>query len=174
MGLSKYKEMKILELYNQGLGINKIATELKIKKNIIKDVIKNNGVQSDVQNVGQDVQQTVPQEVIHENLIEEVAVTEVKETRLTKHEEYLNTNFDILVEMIESYKTQNSKHEIINDNKDEIIVELPIDETKEFKTSIRVNKVVWEQFKEFCKNNKHYTQKDLVSMAMLEYMEKYK
>ena len=75
------------------------------------------------------------------------------------------------MEMIEAYKSKNTT---VNTDKTEIIVELPLDESKEFKTSIRVNKVIWEQFKEFCKSNKNYTQKDLVSMAMLEYMQKYK
>ena len=173
MGLSKAKEIKILELYKYGLGINKIATQLKIKKNIIKDVIKNNGVQSEVQNIVQDVQQLILQEVMNNEVIEEVAIMEIKETTLTKHQDYLNSNFNVLVEIIESYKSQRYKQEVTN-NKDEIIVELPLDSTKEFKTSIRVNKVVWEEFKEFCKNNKNYTQKDLVSMAMLEYMNKYK
>ncbi len=164
MALNKEKETKILELYRQGLGINKIASMLKIKKNIIKNIIDKTGVQSDIQNAGQDV----PREVIQNEVIEEVAITEVK---LTKQQKYINTNFDILVEMIEAYKV--NKNTITTD-KTEIIVELPLDESKEFKTSIRVNKVIWEQFKEFCKSNKNYTQKDLVSMAMLEYMQKYK
>ena len=164
MALNKEKEIKILELYKQGLGINKIASMLKIKKNIIKNIIDKTGVQGDIQNAGQDV----PREVIQNEVIEEVAITEVK---LTKQQKYINTNFDILVEMIEAYKV--NKNTITTD-KTEIIVELPLDESKEFKTSIRVNKVIWEQFKEFCKSNKNYTQKDLVSMAMLEYMQKYK
>ena len=167
MGLNKEKETKILELYKQGLGINKIASMLKIKKNIIKNIIDRTGVQSDVQNAGQDV----PQEVIQNEVIEEVAITKAYEVKLTKQQKYINTNFDILVEMIEAYKSKNTT---VNTDKTEIIVELPLDQSKEFKTSIRVNKVIWEQFKEFCKSNKNYTQKDLVSMAMLEYMQKYK
>lgn len=170
MAVSKEKEIKILELYNEGLGINKIATQLKIKKNVIKDIIKNSGVQNDIQNVGQ----SVLQEVIQEDTIEEVAVTKINNRELTKCEKYLNTNFDVLVEIIESYKAKDSKYKDTNNTKAEVVVELPIDDVKEFKTSIRVNKVVWEQFKEFCKNNRHYTQKDLVSMAMLEYIEKYR
>lgn len=159
MALSKDKEPKILELYKQGLGINEIASMLKIKKNIIKNIID----KARVQNTGQ--------EVIQAETIEEVAITKAYEVKLTKQQKYINTNFDILVEMIEAYKSKNTT---VNTDKTEIIVELPLDETKEFKTSIRVNKVIWEQFKEFCKNNKNYTQKDLVSMAMLEYMQKYK
>ena len=164
MALSKEKETKILELYRQGLGINKIASMLKIKKNIIKNIIDKIGVQNDIQTTGQDV----PQEVIQNEVIEEVAITKVK---LTKQQKYLNSNFDVLMEMIETYKVNKN---IVTTDKTEIIVELPVDESKEFKTSIRVNKVIWEQFKEFCKSNKNYTQKDLVSMAMLEYMKKYK
>lgn len=172
MVLSKDKEMKILELHQKGLGINKIASALKIKKNIIKDIIENNaGVQSDVQNVPQHVQQPVLQEVLPHEVIEEVAVATAPSTDLTKQQKYLNNNFDVLIEMIESYKSQSAAAAL---PKTEIIIELPLDESKEFKTSIRVNKTIWEQFKEFCKNNKHYTQKDLVSMAMLEYMNKYK
>lgn len=167
MALNKEKETKILELYRQGLGINKIASMLKIKKNIIKNIIDKTGVQSDVQNAGQDV----PQEVIQAETIEEVAITKASEVKLTKQQKYLNSNFDVLMEMIEAYKV--NKNTVTTD-KTEIIVELPLDESKEFKTSIRVNKVIWEQFKEFCKSNKNYTQKDLVSMAMLEYMKKYK
>ena len=167
MALNKEKEIKILELYKQGLGINKIASMLKIKKNIIKNIIDRTGVQSDVQNAGQDV----PQEVIQNETIEEVAITKASEVKLTKQQKYLNSNFDVLMEMIEAYKV--NKNTVTTD-KTEIIVELPLDQSKEFKTSIRVNKVIWEQFKEFCKSNKNYTQKDLVSMAMLEYMQKYK
>lgn len=167
MALSKEKETKILELYRQGLGINKIASMLKIKKNIIKNIIDKTGVQSDIQNAGQDV----PQEVIQNEVIEEIAITKAPEVKLTKQQKYINSNFDVLMEMIETYKVNKN---IVTTDKTEIIVELPVDESKEFKTSIRVNKVIWEQFKEFCKSNKNYTQKDLVSMAMLEYMQKYK
>ena len=70
---------------------------------------------------------------------------------------------EVLVEIIESYKSQRYKQEVTN-NKDEIIVELPLDSTKEFKTSIRVNKVVWEEFKEFCKNNKSLQMQKLTPM----------
>ena len=85
---------------------------------------------------------------------------------------YINDNFDILVEMIERYKANNFKTLTLN-NKQDIIIELPVEKRKDFKTSIRVNDIVWEQFKEFCKKNRNYTQKDIVSMALVEYMKNY-
>ena len=172
MVLSKNKELKILELYRKNIGISKISSMLKIKKNIIKNVIDKYRVQVDVQKVRQSVAQGVQQEAIQTETIEEVAVTKAPESpTLTKQEKYLNNNFDVLMEMIEAYKSKNTT---IEHDKTEIIIELPIDESKEFKTSIRINKIIWEQFKDFCKSNKNYTQKDLVSMAILEYMHNHK
>ena len=54
-----------------------------------------------------------------------------------------------------------------------IEIKLPVEE-EDYKTSIKVNKVVMEEFREFCKVNKDFTAKDLVSMAIVEYMDKYK
>jgi len=46
----------------------------------------------------------------------------------------------------------------------------------EFKTTntIRLYSFVWEQFKDFTEIYKDYKSMDLVSMALLEYIEKYK
>ncbi|GCD08677.1 hypothetical protein [Clostridium tagluense] len=57
--------------------------------------------------------------------------------------------------------------------------ELKIDEDMlngEFKTTttIRLYSEVWEQFKDFTQTYKDYKSMDLVSMALLEYIEKYK
>lgn len=43
------------------------------------------------------------------------------------------------------------------------------------KTSIRIDSVVWEEFKEFANNNRDiYKQQDLVTAALREFLEKYK
>ena len=54
-----------------------------------------------------------------------------------------------------------------------IEIKLPVEE-EDYKTSIKVNKIVMEEFREFCKINKDFTAKDLVSMAIVEYIDKYK
>lgn len=50
-----------------------------------------------------------------------------------------------------------------------------VPQTEEYvKSSIRVAKDVWENFLEFCKDTKQYRQQDLVSLALAEFLEKYK
>ena len=163
--LIRKQEKKIIDLYKEGLSVRAISKKLSLKKNHIAEVLKANNISkrenseevisSDVcMAKGDDVGQCV-------NIIEE-------NTQVT----YINDNFDILVEMIERYKANNLKTPILN-NKQDIIIELPVEKRKDFKTSIRVNDIVWEQFKEFCKKNRNYTQKDIVSMALVEYMKNY-
>ncbi|MGL5412199.1 hypothetical protein [Cetobacterium sp.] len=53
-----------------------------------------------------------------------------------------------------------------------IIINLPIEEgKKDFKATVRINKLVWEQFNEFCKERKQYSKKDLISQALIEFIE---
>lgn len=55
---------------------------------------------------------------------------------------------------------------------DGIVIELPASE--DYRTTIRVNKVIYEEFDRFCTENKAFNKKDIISMALKEYMEKYK
>lgn len=80
----------------------------------------------------------------------------------------LMSNFDILMEMIEKYKKNN---EIATSD---IVVQLPYESDKGYKASIRIHKEVLEEFKVFCSNHKQFSQKELISMALVEYMDKYK
>ena len=80
----------------------------------------------------------------------------------------LMSNFDILMEMIEKYKKNN---EIATSD---IVVQLPYESNKAYKASIRIHKEVLEEFKLFCSKNKEFSQKELISMALVEYMYKYK
>jgi len=66
---------------------------------------------------------------------------------------------------------------LINNDKnmtDDIRIELPVETKDNYRTTIRINNVVWENFKEFCVQNKMFTQRDLLSMALTEYVNKYK
>lgn len=40
--------------------------------------------------------------------------------------------------------------------------------------SIRINLFVWDDWQEFCEKNDEFSKKQLVSMALKEYMEKHK
>lgn len=80
----------------------------------------------------------------------------------------LAENYDKILKIIEQYDKKYDKEY------DGIIVELPVETIKDFRTSIRVNNVVWEQFNEFVNNNKEFTKRDLISMALKEFIEKHK
>lgn len=91
-------------------------------------------------------------------IAESVDITQFKE---------LMSNYGVLAEMIEQFK----RSKTIDSKDNSIVIELPIERNKQFKFSYRVNDVIHEQFKEFCQEHKEFTSKDLVSMALKEYMD---
>ena len=76
-------------------------------------------------------------------------------------------NFDVLMNIIEEYKKTNVVYT------GGIVVQLPAEE-KDYKTSVRVNQKVMDKFREFCESHREFTQKELLSMALLEYIERHK
>lgn len=76
----------------------------------------------------------------------------------------LAKNYDKIMLLIDSDKNMN----------DGITIELPVETKDNYRTTIRINNVVWENFREFCVQNKMFTQRDLLSMALTEYANKYK
>lgn len=97
-------------------------------------------------------------------------------------EEAIDSAYDFVKEK-KKVANKTEPEEQISDYK--IIIDVPqkqelkIDEDMlngEFKTTttIRLYSEVWEQFKDFTQTYKDYKSMDLVSMALLEYIEKYK
>lgn len=80
----------------------------------------------------------------------------------------LADNYDKIIDMINRYDEGYDKEY------DGIIIELPLEDKSDFRTTIRVNNIIWEQFDEFANIYKEFTKKDLLSMALKEYMTKYK
>lgn len=83
-------------------------------------------------------------------------------------QDFIN-NYKIIMQMVNIFK-ENNKLDADNKN---IIIELPFEDDKSFKASYRVNRTINEQFKEFCKEHKEFTAKDLLSQALKEFMNKY-
>lgn len=80
----------------------------------------------------------------------------------------LAKNYDKIMSIVQEYDKQYDKQY------DGMTIELPIETIKDFRTSIRINNVIWEQFNEFTEMHKEFTKRDLLSMALKEYMNKYK
>jgi hypothetical protein len=61
----------------------------------------------------------------------------------------------------------------IEDKSNNIIIKLPNPKDNQFKATIRLNDVVWEQFKIFAKKYPFFTIKDLASQALVDFMNKH-
>lgn len=150
---------RIIELYEEGKGINVISKIFKIKKAEINKVIK------DVERVGQSIKMN-----------NEVATTIVEDKGNTigipleyKYSlDFLHQNINLFQKIIEQFASNNLE------SKNRIEIQLPLENDSNYKTSIRVNKVVMEQFREFCNKHKEFTGKDLLSMALVEFMSRHK
>ena len=98
----------------------------------------------------------------------EVSVVEANTNTL----DYLSNNIDILMDMIDRYKatTKTTTESTTN----YITIDLVDDKhLKPKPKSIRINEFIYQEWQEFC-DKQHYSKMDLISMALKEYMEKYK
>ena len=84
---------------------------------------------------------------------------------------FIGENIEILKEMLMYYKRNKES----NTNNNGIVIYLIDDKHKDNgkPKSVRVNYFIWEEWKEFTSKNS-FSSKDLISMALKEYMDKYK
>ena len=107
----------------------------------------------------------------------EVSVVETNTNTLLTTEkantlDYLSNNINILMDMIEKYKT--TTQSTTESTTNYITIDLIDDKhLKPKPKSIRINEFVYQEWQEFC-DKQHYSKMDLISMALKEYMEKYK
>lgn len=83
--------------------------------------------------------------------------------------EGLLSNYDILMEMIEKYKSLGMQG--VNDNR--LVINLPVDKG-EARVTFRINGTVYEEFQRFVEAHKQFKVKELVSAALQEFINKYK
>ena len=84
----------------------------------------------------------------------------------------LAQNYDKILALIQKYDARYDAQ--YDKEQDGIVIELPIETKDNFRATVRVNNVIWEQFGEFANNHKEFTKRDLLSMALKLYMDKYK
>lgn len=76
------------------------------------------------------------------------------------------SNYELIMQMLEEYKKSK------NINKFSCLtVELPQEQEKDFRITLRLNDVVYKEFKEFADRNKRFTIKELVSQALKEFID---
>lgn len=158
----------------KGLSLVSIAKELNVNESSVRKKLNNNGYKRIDNNfVLHNEGQYVPLKATPKSQKTE-SLSVVQEgggvVHLENKENFimLMNNFDIIMEIVDQYKNTNVVQ------KDGIVVQLPFEEDKLYKTSLRINKIVLDNFKEYCNRHKEFTQKDLLSMALVEYMDNHK
>ena len=100
-----------------------------------------------------------------------VPTTEIINKSDKENLNFLGENIETLKEMLMYYKRNKES----NTNNTGIVIDLIDDKHKDNgkPKSVRVNYFIWEEWKEFTSKNS-FSSKDLISMALKEYMDKYK
>lgn len=86
---------------------------------------------------------------------------------------YISNEMDTLKDMIQWFKTRDDKS---NTSVIEVVEGIKIDlpEANIKRTTIRINEKVWDMFNELVEENRPIDKHDLMGMALLEFINKYK
>lgn len=126
-----------------------------------------------IQSVGQDVTSVENPSVLEKEECTEMSYetmsSSVTPIVVDDRFEGLLSNYDILMKMIEEYKSLGMQG--VNDNR--LVIDLPGGAADE-RITFRINGIVYKEFKEFAKNHKQFKVKELVSAALQEFVNKYK
>ncbi|MCY6485893.1 hypothetical protein OW763_16400 [Clostridium aestuarii] len=170
--------------YNKGKTTAQIIKEYNLAKNTVGDTFRRNGYVAD-KNIGQYVLNNSE----HVNITQNKHKSNIVEDKKDKHENIFPEEIkENLLQMITWYKEQKEKEEereqIFDwikknmENKDLIEVpEITIDKQQlsgAVKTrSFTIYSDVLQKFNDFC-SGQPYSKQNLLSMALLEYIERYK
>jgi len=195
--LVKYVNLELKK--NSNLSVNKLCDKLEIKRSTLKTKLQKGKYSFNTNNRSYEKSEVViaindsMKEVIKNDDINKSKDISINDDTLngviknddTNKNKDISTNDDndmtfshqIKSNLIELAKNYDKIMILIDSDKnmnDGITIELPVETKDNYRTTIRINNVVWENFKEFCVQNKMFTQRDLLSMALTEYVNKYK
>ena len=184
--LVKYVNLELKK--NSNLSVNKLCDNLGIKRSTLKTKLHKGNYFFDTNNRSYEKNEATID-------INDVMKGVIKDDDTSKHKDISTNDDDTMKKVISnndndmtfSHQIKSNLMELaknydkimilINSDKsmnDGITIELPIETTDNYRTTVRINNVVWENFREFCVQNKMFTQRDLLSMALTEYLNKYK
>lgn len=154
-----------------GKYVKDIRPALGISEDYLQELMRNNNYK-----FNQKMKQYIPITEITTKPLEVSVVKANTKTLLTTEKsntlDYINDNINILMDMIEKYKT--TTQSTTQSTTNYITIDLVDDKhLKPKPKSIRINEFVYQEWQEFC-DKQHYSKMDLISMALKEYMDKYK
>lgn len=165
---------------NNKISVNKIIDKLGLKQSTVKGKLRKAGytfnvdlrqyVLEDKSNVRQVVttREAEPLEVVE--VLSQTASQNVTELELLKKYQGLFNKYDIIMKMVENYEVTTSKN--VTDNV--LTIELPYEAKADTRATFRINDTVYREFKAFAESHKQFTVKELISQALIEFMDKYK
>ena len=164
----------INEQLRAGRKVDDIRKELKIsEKTFLKEIKENRDKFS------QKLKQYIPNTESNTNKINPVLVEPNTNVLLQdKYNslqvntiDYLTDNISILKEIIDKY----SNTKLNTKSNTGIVIDLVDDKhLKPKPKAVRINYFIYDEWQKFCDENKYFSKQDLISMALKEYMEKYK
>ncbi|NOW25508.1 hypothetical protein [Clostridium butyricum] len=176
--IDKMVEYINIELKNNSRAtVNKLCDKIGVKQSTFKTWVHRAGYKFDFDNRAytkdipqsdNDITHVIENKTIEKNNINDndniLVINEDMKNNLIS----LAQNYDKIMNLINQYD------KLYDKRYDGIIIELPIESKTDYRTTIRINNVIWEQFDEFANQHSEFTKKDLLSMALKEYIEKYK
>ena len=164
-----YINAKLME----GQTVSKIREEIGVGEKSLQKEIKLNGYKYDNK-----LKQYIINTESNTNM-NDIVVLAKNNSQILKESQrraisFLEENFEILELLVEKFKTNTTSNTTSNTNKNQIIIDLIDDKHLNPKAkAFRVNMFVYKEWQEFCEKQR-YSKQDLLSMAMKEYMDKYK
>lgn len=164
----------INEQLRAGRKVDDIRKELKISEKTFLKEIKENRYK-----FSQKLKQYIPNTESNTNKINPVLVEPNTNVLLQdKYNslqvntiDYLTDNISILKEIIDKY----SNTKLNTKSNTGIVIDLVDDKhLKPKPKAVRINYFIYDEWQKFCDENKYFSKQDLISMALKEYMEKYK
>lgn len=157
MSNMKELELKILNLLDAGIGINKIAKDLKIKKSTIKEVIERNKEELAITSFSEKIENN--DNTLIKSNIENKELLVNNSIDLDKLN-LLLSNLDSLLKLVDRNNTTNSTTEI----------DLSSSNTKV--TSLRINKGIYSKVKQRAEIE-NITISNIVNRALIDYLNNY-
>ena len=176
--LKKYKIEDIVAYINQEFQKNKslisISEELEVNESTIRKKLNSNGykridnkfvLKDDICN--QECNTYKENKGITNNITNVFSNSEFKDNML-----FLHNEINVLKDIIKQFKQDDKSNTSVIELREGIKINLPESNIK--RTTIRINEVVWDMFNQFVDENKPFDKHDLMGMALLEYISKYK
>lgn len=147
----------------KGKTLEEIATEHNKTKEAIRSKIKREKKKVDINTIKGAAKST---SCIANKIIKKDAEEKVN----SNNNSSIENKLDFIISLLKKECENNSRVQIVRQE-----VQFGVQQKKVYtKTSIRIEEEIWERFKKFCKEHDKFKQQDLLSLAINEFIEKYK